>query len=1305
MTINFKGKTNNLSTSKSKLDPRWDKYSSAATIATSGSFSSNMPKLAQGVVYLQKNNRLTIDIRYKDDKEYDRIVNVIDKSKSKKLTTEFGNEGNVTLTYKNWNKKLSSTKELILVFASGFRKTIRLKVPGTNSKLEGSVDSVTSILSSSPYENLLSVDVSNASSAVNDILVGIYPKADPYDVFNCSGVFSYRLPFAYYINSDSINEVLVKKGITSSNKNVDKGMSTRGVGHLYPASKAQEIHFLNVHISGETTIRNNSELMSRANSSSFTYGFIYGENLYDIPDDAPEFYVCMDEGDSSYYRTTSRDCDGTSIDSKYIDGSSPARFLDGQCCTHSCSGFSVKLINTTGANADWTSSEGKIKAVVTGGQGDWIYKVENSTTGLSTTVTSAESEYEFTGLAFATSDETPYKVTVTDANACNVIAYIHLNKNVSIEQGLIQGCTDSGGINYDSDADVNTGCLYCMRFGSNGRGYYGLSFGRSSGASKEIGVQLITNETSKVTHATSSGSSSGKIYFKGSIFPAALPIINTDTDEAFQFKLYTLSSNNLNKDEILAISPTTTVSSVPDLEHEFDSLAPGWYAIGIEVINLPTLEYCISIHRFEVKYGGCMDKLASNYDKDATYDNGGCTYTCNEKVVGIIVESLDNKCLKTVRVSRKKKYENITWKIGTESKTGPGPHLAKPEDYVQVWIENTKTKCVDSAELFIKEENCTKSMILQAYSNSILNSGGCTDTTAFNYNCDAIFDDGTCIPVVQGCMDMESPSYNPSANVDDGSCIEFIQGCLNPQALNYNPLVTLHVEVLCMYSNLELQNVKSGLQCPSTPLTEVPIYSTNPNITNLNFDIVSGATIGTGSTLKAYKLPHNNLLEQGFSINTLTFPLEDSGMKPDATWNLTGNDSPFYNNFGTGPDLLLWQGSEPYEPYLLDIGGNYIASINLDGTFAANSGTLGYGAYIFELKIIRNGKPFYSREWFTIPNSGDSFLCDMILTGPGADPAITKDGSGSKAKGCTDPNASNYLGQNSFTPNMFPVLSYPANNTFYSPQGLETFNTGNPQGAGAELCKYQLDKICLPPRIDSQIEYLEKCIMNSSVNWYNKNITGGEKSCDDMALWTMIFIKYLVSRKGLDCIFNCADSGTPNYQPQTCEEKWVAGGSKVWAYSPDTYTGTNYYGGEIIKYDTVFPWMGDEIPGGSTIWTIKGAGCGPCGNPYGNGSENFILCKDDKVFSDNTNYLDKFFKFATKYCKSCQPCSFLPGNKPTILYNSDSFTYSTETDGTLTIGGISLEMNGEEYGVDDPNLGPYNPYGLDEDANYPSEEY
>ena len=50
-------------------------------------------------------------------------------------------------------------------------------------------------------------------------------------------------------------------------------------------------------------------------------------------------------------------------------------------------------------------------------------------------------------------------------------------------------------------------------------------------------------------------------------------------------------------------------------------------------------------------------------------------------------------------------------------------------------------------------------------------SGGCTDSTASNYNSNACFDDGSCIAVVEGCTDFSACNYNSDANVNDGTCL------------------------------------------------------------------------------------------------------------------------------------------------------------------------------------------------------------------------------------------------------------------------------------------------------------------------------------------------------------------------------------------------------------------------------------------------------------------------------------------------------------------------------------------------------
>ena len=47
---------------------------------------------------------------------------------------------------------------------------------------------------------------------------------------------------------------------------------------------------------------------------------------------------------------------------------------------------------------------------------------------------------------------------------------------------------------------------------------------------------------------------------------------------------------------------------------------------------------------------------------------------------------------------------------------------------------------------------------------------GCMDPTALNYDEEALYDDGICIPIINGCMDSDACNYMETATVDDGSC-------------------------------------------------------------------------------------------------------------------------------------------------------------------------------------------------------------------------------------------------------------------------------------------------------------------------------------------------------------------------------------------------------------------------------------------------------------------------------------------------------------------------------------------------------
>ena len=58
--------------------------------------------------------------------------------------------------------------------------------------------------------------------------------------------------------------------------------------------------------------------------------------------------------------------------------------------------------------------------------------------------------------------------------------------------------------------------------------------------------------------------------------------------------------------------------------------------------------------------------------------------------------------------------------------------------------------------------------------------GGCTDSSAINFNPEATYNDGSCVEVISGCTQSWADNYLPSANTDDGSCQATI--CLNTDA-------------------------------------------------------------------------------------------------------------------------------------------------------------------------------------------------------------------------------------------------------------------------------------------------------------------------------------------------------------------------------------------------------------------------------------------------------------------------------------------------------------------------------------------
>ena len=87
---------------------------------------------------------------------------------------------------------------------------------------------------------------------------------------------------------------------------------------------------------------------------------------------------------------------------------------------------------------------------------------------------------------------------------------------------------------------------------------------------------------------------------------------------------------------------------------------------------------------------------------------------------------------------------------------------------------------------------------------------GCTDEQAFNYDPNALLDDGSCYYPIVGCTDPLALNFEEEAQEDDGSCYyeDDVLGCTDASALNHNPEAT-YDDGSCLYAGLSLDDVAS----------------------------------------------------------------------------------------------------------------------------------------------------------------------------------------------------------------------------------------------------------------------------------------------------------------------------------------------------------------------------------------------------------------------------------------------------------------------------------------------------------------
>ncbi|MGC6428479.1 MAG: hypothetical protein ACON4D_02820, partial [Flavobacteriales bacterium] len=333
----------------------------------------------------------------------------------------------------------------------------------------------------------------------------------------------------------------------------------------------------------------------------------------------------------------------------------------------------------------------------------------------------------------------------TDENATNYNADADISDNTLCEYALVQGCTDETACNFDAAAEQNDGsCEYPAE-----------------------GFDCEGNCVSGTAVVYTAGSYASENSFTIS-----------DCDGNVLAEMFS-GADGFNS--CVELGENYTVSLV-------DSWGDGWNGGSLSIGGVSyTIDAGSSYDEIVGSCGvaGCTDPAACNYNMDATFDDGSCdvpaegfdcegncisgtavVYTagsyasensftisdCDGNVLAEMTSGLDgfNSCVEL----------------------GDNYSISLVDSYGDSW--NGGVLSIGGVEYTVGFDDNDGS----SFSTLVGSCGvaGCTDETAFNYNPEATFDDGSCIPVIEGCTDPFANNYSADANTDNSTCTYCVDG-------------------------------------------------------------------------------------------------------------------------------------------------------------------------------------------------------------------------------------------------------------------------------------------------------------------------------------------------------------------------------------------------------------------------------------------------------------------------------------------------------------------------------------------------
>ena len=1048
----------------------------------------------------------------------------------------------------------------------------------------------------------------------------------------------------------------------------------------------------------------------------FSYTFIYAENLNNCGAAPITYDVCDDVQSSNYYLTTGLDCNNNTIPTAALNGSISAIF-DGSsnCCPYAPCGiegaisstqasygvsdgtltidlseagspgtpsgnpwtsgsqYTITLTNnfgatqtqqnppsggngytatcTTDVSPSATNSHVAVSSDTTIATGMQVYEaggvnhipantyVGNIITGTlgavtkfqlvditgaivdannsaSVVLTFAAGHTHTFGLLPKAISPDEYTVTIVD-NTTAQTCTLYLSTNID-EKAATTGCTDSNAINYDSTANLLCAPNCCIACDA--------STGLLSDPTGNITGELFGGSSStSSTSTTDDSTSDGTLFAQANIHPDIVQYIQ-NTTQTYTLTLYKLTSPGdfSTAGSAIATSAGLTVANVGTSPYDtFTGLAYGYYAVKFQIVDsdggTQEIEECYSVIFESVLAKVCTNPNATNFNTTVPIDlqestNSQCTYPvvcCQFSNFQVVNDTLCSAYLE-VDISCDPGASSVVgyWELNGTAISGSGFALGTvmsgfatvplPSNYV---TDPNGTYTIQITATYPSGQTCNN-FLSQNIAGSVPRCG-CTDPTAINYDALATLDDGSCIYPSWDCI-VSGTTYqctDPGTGLGQYATLSACQavcapvsipGCTDSCANNYDPSATID-DGSCIYRaclDPSAANYQYSCDC-SQQMPSATISDTSCCF--FPCSVPQTLTITTTNTTGTCTAQNSD------GTVSVAVVLNNTA----TTWTIS-----YENNLGVTIHT--------------DITGGNGSGVYTGNTTAQTYTGLSSGTYYAVVT--------------------DNFLCQTEL--------VFSIGNTSPLAGCTDPNATNYNPSAQCDDGSCICCGctdpLAAN---YNP--FATCNTPDP----CCECEYNIvDSPCVPKNINKTIEFLQYCLSINGERYLSKSLIGTADNCSIMNNWKLIFIEYLLNKKGLLCLYNCADGATPDLLTTTaginCTSKWVTGGP-VTGIADQGYAGSSIALGEgttVIDPSTFFVagntlYSGDVIkmPSGN-IWTVTASAVSctnACYNPetcLGAQSGHWEFCNDTSntiTVTDSTNYLDNFINFVNTFCVDC----------------------------------------------------------------------